>query len=415
MIYESSISFAQEADQRDPLKKFRNQFHIPQGKAKDLIYFAGNSLGLMPIMSRSSVSKELEVWEKMGVLGQHKRWVDYHKHLTESTATIVGAKPKEVVVMNALTINLHLLMISFYQPTPKKNKIIIEHGAFPSDQYAVESQIRLHGYNPKDTLIEIRPREGEICLRTKDIIDTINQHGDSVATVLIGSVNYYTGQAFEIETITKVAHSVGARAGFDLAHGAGNLNLDLHNWGVDFAVWCSYKYLCGGAGSPGGVFVHEKHEDWTGARLNGWWGNKDTTRFIMDSKFDPIAGAEGWQISNAPILAMACLRSSMAIFSDAGMPAIINKSKKLTGYLEYLMDSLEEQVKIITPRDSKKRGAQLSLVVKKNPKDVFNGLNKNHIVCDWREPDVIRVAPVPLYNTFVDVYRFYEIVKDLLI
>ena len=415
MIYESSILFAQEEDQRDPLKKFRNEFHIPQDKAKDLIYFAGNSLGLMPIMSRSSVSRELEVWEKMGVLGQHKRWVDYHKHLTESTATIVGAKPKEVVVMNALTINLHLLMISFYQPKPKKNKIIIEHGAFPSDQYAVESQIRLHGYNPKDTLIEIRPREGEICLRTKDIIDTINQYGDSVATVLIGSVNYYTGQAFEIETITKVAHSVGARAGFDLAHGAGNLNLDLHNWGVDFAVWCSYKYLCGGAGSPGGIFVHEKHENWTGARLNGWWGNKDTTRFIMDSKFDPIAGAEGWQISNAPILSMACLRSSMAIFSDAGMPAIINKSKKLTGYLEYLMDSLEEQVKIITPRDSKERGAQLSLVVKKNPKDVFNGLNKNHIVCDWREPDVIRVAPVPLYNTFVDVYRFYEIVKDLLI
>jgi kynureninase len=351
----------------------------------------------------------------MGVLGQHKRWVDYHKHLTESTATIVGAKPKEVVVMNALTINLHLLMISFYQPTPKKNKIIIEHGAFPSDQYAVESQIRLHGYDPNDVLIEIRPRAGEICLRTKDIVDIINQHGDSVATVLIGSVNYYTGQAFEIETITKAAHSVGARAGFDLAHGAGNLNLNLHNWGVDFAVWCTYKYLCGGAGSPGGIFVHEKHEGWTGARLNGWWGNKDTTRFIMDSKFDPAVGAEGWQISNAPILAMACLRSSMAIFSDAGMPAIINKSKKLTGYLEYLMDSLEEQVNIITPRDSKQRGAQLSLVVKKNPKDVFNGLNKNQIVCDWREPDVIRVAPVPLYNTFVDVYRFYEVVKDLVI
>ena len=264
-------------------------------------------------------------------------------------------------------------------------------------------------------MIEIRPRAGEICLRTKDIVDIINQHGDSVATVLIGSVNYYTGQAFEIETITKAAHSVGARAGFDLAHGAGNLNLNLHNWGVDFAVWCTYKYLCGGAGSPGGIFVHEKHEGWTGARLNGWWGNKDTTRFIMDSKFDPAVGAEGWQISNAPILAMACLRSSMAIFSDAGMPAIINKSKKLTGYLEYLMDSLEEQVNIITPRDSKQRGAQLSIVVKKNPKDVFNGLNKNQIVCDWREPDVIRVAPVPLYNTFVDVYRFYEVVKDLVI
>ena len=413
MIYESSISFAKKADQDDPLKKFRDEFHIPQYKGKDMIYFAGNSLGLMPKMSRSAVSNELEIWAKTGVVGQHNRWVDYHKHLTQSTATIVGAKPKEVGGMNALTINLHLLMISFYQPTPKKNKIIIEHGAFPSEQYAVESQIRLHGYDPSDALIELRPRAGETCLRTKDIIDTFNQHGNSIATVLIGSVNYYTGQAFEIEKITKAAHNVGARVAIDLAHGAGNLDLDLHNWEVDFAVWCSYKYLCGGPGSPGGVFVHEKHENWNGPRFNGWWGNKKTTRFIMDSKFDPMVGAEGWQISNAPILAMACLRSSMAIFSDAGMPAIIKKSKNLTGYLEYLIGSLGDKIKIITPKDSKQRGAQLSIVVKKNAKEVFNGLNSNHIICDWREPDVIRVAPVPLYNSFVDAYRFYEIVKDL--
>ena len=316
MTYESSISFAKKADQEDPLKKFRDDFHMPQFNGKDMIYFSGNSLGLMPKMSNSAVSNELEIWAKTGVLGQHNRWVDYHKHLTQSTATIVGAKPKEVVVMNALTINLHLLMISFYRPTPKKNKIIIEHGAFPSDQYAVESQIRFHGYDPNDALIELRPREGEICLRTKDIIDTFNQHGDSIATVLIGSVNYYTGQAFEIEKITKAAHNVGARVAIDLAHGAGLQYLDLHNWEVDFAVWCSYKYLCGGPGSPGGVFVHEKHENWDGPRFNGWWGNKKATRFIMDSKFDPIVGAEGWQVSNAPILAMACLRSSMAIFSN---------------------------------------------------------------------------------------------------
>ena len=330
MTYENSISFAKKADLDDPLKIFRDDFHMPQYKGKDMIYFAGNSLGLMPKMSNSAVSDELEIWAKTGVLGQHNCWIDYHKHLTQSTATILGAKPKEVVVMNALTINLHLLMISFYQPTPKKNKIIIEHGAFPSDQYAVKSQIRFHGYDPNDALIELRPRKGEICLRTKDIIDTFNQYGDSIATVLIGSVNYYTGQAFEIEKITKAAHNVGARVAIDLAHGAGNLDLDLHNWEVDFAVWCCYKYLCGGPGSPGGVFVHEKHENWDGPRFNGWWGNKKATRFIMDSKFDPIVGAEGWQISNAPILAMACLRSSMAIFSNAGMPAIIKKSKTVS-------------------------------------------------------------------------------------
>ena len=411
MIYESSISFAKRLDQGDPLNKFRNKFNIPEDDGKELIYFAGNSLGLMPITSKASVMKELEVWEKMGVLGQHKRWVDYHARLTKSTATIVGAKPKEVVVMNALTINLHLLLISFYQPTPKRNKIIIEQGAFPSDRYAVESQIRLHGYDPNDSLIEMRPRENELCLRTKDIIDTINRHGDSVATILIGSVNYYTGQAFEIEKITKAGHSVDARVGFDLAHGVGNLNLDLHNWNVDFAVWCSYKYLCGGPGSPGGVFVHEKHADWSGPRLNGWWGNKQRTRFLMDSELDSIVGAEGWQISNAPILAMACLKSSMSLFDTAGMPAIIKKSIKLTGYLEYLIDSLEQYIKIITPKNYRHRGAQLSIVVKKEPKKVFNSLRSNQVVCDWREPDVIRIAPAPLYNTFVDIYRFYEVIK----
>lgn len=413
MIYENSISFAKRLDQSDPLNKFRNKFNIPEEGGQQMIYFAGNSLGLMPIISKASVMRELEVWEKMGVLGQHERWVDYHKRLTKSTATIVGAKLKEVVVMNALTINLHLLLISFYQPTPKRNKIIIEQGAFPSDRYAIESQIRLHGYDPSDSLIEIRPRKNELCLRTKDIIDTIDRYGDSLATILIGSVNYYTGQAFEIEKITKAGHSVGARVGFDLAHGAGNLNLDLHSWKVDFAVWCSYKYLCGGPGSPGGIFVHEKHGDWSGPRLNGWWGNKQSTRFLMDSELDPIVGAEGWQISNAPILAMACLISSMSVFDTAGMPAIIKKSIKLTGYLEYLIDSLEQYIKIITPKNYRHRGAQLSLVVKKEPKKVFNGLRSKKIVCDWREPDVIRVAPAPLYNTFVDIYRFYEIIKGL--
>ena len=413
MNYEASLSFAEQMDQNDPLKDYRRMFHFHRMGGKEVIYFCGNSLGLMSKTTTEMVNKELEVWAKKGVIGQHTYWEPYHEHLSKSTARLVGAKPSEVVVMNALTVNLHLLLISFYQPTGNRNKIVIEKGAFPSDQYAVESQIKLHGLNPKDVLLELSPREGEKTLHTEDILETLKEHGDSIATILIGGVNYYTGQAFDMEAITKAGQKIGAYVGFDLAHAAGNIMLDLHDWGVDFAAWCSYKYLCAGPGSPGGVFIHERHGNWDGPRLSGWWGHDKQTRFQMDPDFVPIKGAEGWQISNAPILAMACLRASMAIFDKVGMSLIRSKSEKLTGYMEFLMNTISNKVEIVTPADATQRGSQLSLVMNKNGKDVFNQLGLQGVICDWREPDVIRVAPVPLYNSFIEVYRFYEILKSL--
>lgn len=413
MNYEASLSFAEQMDQNDPLKDYRRMFHFHRMGGKEVIYFCGNSLGLMSKTTTEMVNKELEVWANKGVIGQHTYWEPYHEHLSKSTARLVGAKPSEVVVMNALTVNLHLLLISFYQPTGNRNKIVIEKGAFPSDQYAVESQIKLHGLNPKDILLELSPREGEKALQTKDILETLKEHGDSIATILIGGVNYYTGQAFDMEAITKAGQKIGAYVGFDLAHAAGNIMLDLHDWGVDFAAWCSYKYLCAGPGSPGGVFIHERHGNWDGPRLSGWWGHDKQTRFQMGPDFVPIKGAEGWQISNAPILAMACLRASMAIFDKVGMSLIRSKSEKLTGYMEFLMNTISNKVEIVTPADATQRGSQLSLVMNKNGKDVFNQLGLQGVICDWREPDVIRVAPVPLYNSFIEVYRFYEILKSL--
>lgn len=413
MNYEASLSFAKQIDQNDPLKDYRRMFHFHRMGGKEVIYFCGNSLGLMSKTTTEMVNKELEVWANKGVIGQHTYWEPYHEHLSKSTARLVGAKPSEVVVMNALTVNLHLLLISFYQPTGNRNKIVIEKGAFPSDQYAVESQIKLHGLNPKDVLLELSPREGEKTLHTEDILETLKEHGDSIATILIGGVNYYTGQAFDMEAITKAGQKIGAYVGFDLAHAAGNIMLDLHDWGVDFAAWCSYKYLCAGPGSPGGVFIHERHGNWDGPRLSGWWGHDKQTRFQMGPDFVPIKGAEGWQISNAPILAMACLRASMAIFDKVGMSLIRSKSEKLTGYMEFLMNTISNKVEIVTPADATQRGSQLSLVMNKNGKDVFNQLGLQGVICDWREPDVIRVAPVPLYNSFIEVYRFYEILKSL--
>ena len=413
MNYEASLSFAKQMDHNDPLKDYRRMFHFHRMGGKEVIYFCGNSLGLMSKTTTEMVNKELEVWAKKGVIGQHTYWESYHEHLSKSTARLVGAKPSEVVVMNALTVNLHLLLISFYQPTGNRNKIVIEKGAFPSDQYAVESQIKLHGLNPKDVLLELSPREGEKTLHTEDILGTLKEHGDSIATILIGGVNYYTGQAFDMEAITKAGQKIGAYVGFDLAHAAGNIMLDLHDWGVDFAAWCSYKYLCAGPGSPGGVFIHERHGNWDGPRLSGWWGHDKQTRFQMGPDFVPIKGAEGWQISNAPILAMACLRASMAIFDKVGMSLIRIKSEKLTGYMEFLMNTISNKVEIVTPADATQRGSQLSLVMNKNGKDVFNQLGLQGVICDWREPDVIRVAPAPLYNSFIEVYRFYEILKSL--
>jgi kynureninase len=415
MNYKNTIVFAQGMDLRDPLKDYRSQFHFPQKSGKDVLYFCGNSLGLMPKTTAAAVNKELNVWEKEGVLGQHSRWEAYHEHLTDSTARLVGANPSEVVVMNALTVNLHLLLVSFYQPTPQRNKIVIEQGAFPSDQYAVESQIRFHGFNPKEALIELIPREGEKYLRTDDILNTLKENSNSIATILIGGVNYYSGQAFDMEKITKVGHEIGAYVGFDLAHGAGNLLLNLHDWNVDFAAWCSYKYICAGPGSPGGVFIHERHGNWEGPRFAGWWGHDKGTRFNMGPDFVPIIGAEGWQISNSPVLSMACLRESMSIFDEAGMKDIRTKSELLTGYLEYLVKTISDNVEIITPFIPSERGNQLSLVMKENGEVVFNELGEKGVVCDWREPDVIRIAPSPLYNSYADIYFFFEILKSLVV
>jgi len=414
MKYDATIEFAQRMDLEDPIRSYRDRFHFPQFNGEDILYFGGNSLGLMPKTSKAAVNEELDVWEKLGVTGQHDRWEAYHEYLTDSTARLVGAKPNEVVVMNALTVNLHFLLISFYQPTNNCNKIVIEKGAFPSDQYAVESQIAFHGFDPKEALIELTPRDGEKCLRTEDILNTLRSHGESIATILIGGVNYYTGQAFDIETISKVGHEIGAMVGFDLAHAAGNLTLKLHDWNVDFAAWCSYKYLCAGPGSPGGVFIHDKHADWYGPRFAGWWGHNKKTRFKMKPNFKPIMGAEGWQVSNAPILSMACLRDAMDIYDEVGMSLLREKSEQLTEYLEFLLLKMPDKIEIITPEDPKQRGCQLSLVVKENGKEVFEKLSSSGVICDWREPDVIRVAPMPMYNSYKDIFQFYEILKTIL-
>ena len=408
MIYENSLSFVEKLDQSDPLRSYRKKFHYPKNKnGNEVLYLCSNSLGLQPKTAKAFVEKELNVWEKDGVLGQHGRWEKFHERLTHSSARLVGAKPSEVVVMNALTVNIHLLLISFYKPTETRKKIMIEKGAFPSDQYAVESQIKLHGFDPKECLVELTPRDGEKILRTDDILKTIDENADELCTILLGGVNYYTGQAFDMKAITEAGQSVGAFVGFDLAHAAGNLFLKLHEWNVDFAAWCTYKYLCAGPGSPSGIFIHERHHDWNGSRLAGWWGQNKQTRFEMGPEFDPIQTAEGWQISNSPVMGMTTLLASMEIFEEVGMTESRKKSETLTGLLEFLINEKLPQVFIITPED---RGCQLSLVIS-GGKSIFEAISKKGVVCDWRDPDVIRVAPHPLYNTYYDVYNFVELLK----
>ena len=410
MIFKNSKLFANELDQNDPLKPYRDQFYYPKDEnGEEVLYLCGNSLGLQPKSVRSFVEMELNVWEKDGVLGQHGRWEKFHEKLMENSARLVGAIPSEVVVMNALTVNINLLLISFYQPTRNRHKIMIEKGAFPSDQYAVESHLHLHGFDPKDSLIELTPRTGETTLRTEDIVDTINDLGEELATIIMGGVNYYTGQAFDMETITKAGKSVGAFVGFDLAHASGNIHLNLHEWNVDFAAWCTYKYLCAGPGAPSGIFVNEKHHHWTGPRLVGWWGQNKQTRFDMGPEFDPIQTVEGWQISNAPVLGMAPLLASMKIYDDVGMIAICDKSEKMTGYMEFLLKENLPEINIITPNDPIQRGCQLSLVIP-GGKAIFESISQKGVVCDWREPDVIRVAPHPLYNQYSEVYNFVQII-----
>ncbi len=421
MNFEASVKFARQLDEQDPLKNFRNKFYIPKApNGKEAIYFCGNSLGLQPKTVRDYIEQELKDWAELGVEGHFKArtpWMPYHEYLTEQMAEVVGAIPLEVVVMNSLTVNLHLLMVSFYRPTSKRYKIVIEKGAFPSDQYAVKSQIKFHGLNVADALIELSPREGEFCLRTEDIEKTLLENAESVALILLGGVNYYTGQAFNLREITKIGHEIGAVVAFDLAHAAGNLELKLHEWGVDFAVWCCYKYLNAGPGAVGAAFVHERHaREFELPRFAGWWGHNKATRFLMPPEFEPIAGAEGWQLSNPPIFQMAALRASLEIFHQASMKALRQKSIMLTGYLEFLLNQLiGERLEIITPSNPDERGCQLSLRVSSKNRRILEDLITNGVTVDWREPDVIRVAPVPLYNTFSEVLEFSQILKRVVL
>lgn len=419
--FEYSLTFAQQLDAKDPLKSFRNKFHIPSFHEKQVRYFTGNSLGLQPKATKEYVLEELEAWEKFGVEGHFlakKPWFAYHEKLTDKVANIVGAKPIEVVVTHSLTTNLHLLMVSFYRPQGKRTKLIYEAKAFPSDQYALESQVKFHGLNVEKDLIEIAPREGEHLIREEDILAKIAEVGDELALVMIGGVNYYTGQLFDMKKITEAAHKVGAIAGFDLAHAAGNINLKLHDWDVDFAAWCSYKYLNSSPGGVSGMFVHERHADKPELpRFAGWWGYDKETRFLMQPGFKPMKGAEGWQLSNAPVLGMAAHNASLDIFEEAGMDRIGEKRDLLTAYMEYIIDEISEKNKenctfeIITPRDKTKRGAQLSILVHGQGKSLFDALSSEGVVADWREPNVIRVAPAPLYNSFEDVYYFGQILE----
>jgi kynureninase len=399
---------------RDPLAGYRNLFHIPKTPdGADCVYLSGHSLGLQPKTARGYVERELEDWAKLGVEGHfhaQNPWVPYHEMLAAPTARLVGALPEEVVVMNSLTVNLHLMLVSFYRPKGARNKIVVESNAFPSDQYAVQSQIRYHGYDPASSLVEIAPRPRETTIRTEDIEKLLAAEGERIALLMLGGVNYYSGQAFECARITEAAHAKGCVVGFDMAHAAGNIPVKLHDWNPDFAVWCNYKYLNGGPGCIAGCFVHERHaRNPNLPRFAGWWGNDKDARFRMEPQFQPIAGAEGWQLSNPSILSMAALRASMDIFDEVGMEKLRAKSERLTTYLEFLLEQKpQEGFSIITPRDPAQRGAQLSLRVTKNGRAVCESLAHHGIICDWREPDIMRVAPVPLYNSFLDVHTFVE-------
>lgn len=412
-----SIAYAQELDRNDALAKYHDQFHIPQVNGEDSIYLCGNSLGLQPKKAREYVLEELDDWAKYGVEGHiHARhpWLPYHEFLAENMAEVVGAKSGEVVVMNSLTVNLHLLFVSFYRPNGKKRKIVVESDLFPSDLYAVRSQIAFHGGNPDEDLILWKPRDGEYTVRYEDLEEIVTTQKDEIALLFIGGVNYYTGQSFHLKRITDLGHNNDIVVGFDLAHGAGNINYNLHDSGADFAAWCSYKYLNSGPGSLSGVFIHERHRDAKGLpRFAGWWGHNKETRFGMRDPFDPIPGAEGWQLSNPPILPMATMRASLELFHDAGMPALRKKSEALTTYLIELVEKRQlNQIEIITPKETHRRGCQLSIVIQKNGKAIYEEMVKNGLIADWREPDVIRIAPVPMYNSFLDVWKFVNLLES---
>lgn len=412
--YERGEQFAREMDARDPLASLRDRFYIPTtSSGKECIYLCGHSLGLQPKTAQTYLEQELRDWAELGVeghFGGQNPWFTYHRLLTQQTADLVGAKASEVVVMNSLTVNLHLMMVSFYRPTASRYKIVIEGGAFPSDQYAVKSQIHFHGFDPASSLIELMPRQGETYLREEDIEELMEREGYSIALILLGGVNYATGQAFDLATITKAAQGKGCAVGFDLAHAAGNIPLHLHAWGTDFAVWCSYKYLNGGPGCVGGCFVHERHAYARELpRFAGWWGHDEKIRFQMGPDFHPMEGAEGWQLSNPPVLAMAPLRASMEIFSEVGMDRLRAKSVSLTGYLEFLLHEIgSSRFSVINSCEENQRGAQLSIRLHRQGRQLCEKLAAEAVIGDWREPDIFRVAPVPLYNTYLDVFRFAQ-------
>jgi len=414
------IAYAKQLDKEDTVSHYREQFHIPKDKdGNNWLYFTGNSLGLQPKATQKYIQQELEDWANFGVEGHFEAknpWMPYHEFLTESMAKIVGAKPIEVVIMNTLTTNLHLLMVSFYQPTKTKYKIVIESDAFPSDRYAVQTQLDFHGFDANEGLIEWKPRPGEELLNIEDLETILEKQGDEIALLLIGGVNYYTGQYLDLKKITQLGHAKNCMVGIDLAHGVGNIKPDLHNSGVDFAAWCTYKYLNSGPGSLGGLFVHEKHaHNKKLKRFAGWWSHNKATRFNMRQPLDVIPGAEGWQLSNPPILSMAAIKASLDMFNEVGMDALREKSERLTGYFEFLINELNNnKIKIITPSNPTERGCQLSIQVKDADKNLHKKLTEAHIITDWREPDVIRCATVPVYNTFEDVYRLVDKLKAIL-
>ncbi|HEY0896559.1 MAG TPA: kynureninase [Sphingobacteriaceae bacterium] len=422
MHFNNSEAFARTLDQSDPLKEFRNRFLIPRHQGQEIIYLCGNSLGLQPRTARSYIQDQLDNWENLAVEGWFEGqtpWMHYHREMQEMLAPIVGALPAEVAVMNTLTVNLHLLMVSFYRPEGRRQKILMEGGAFPSDQYAVESQVRFRGLIPEEVIVEILPRPGEETLRHEDILAAIRQHADELALVLLGGINYYTGQLYDLKAVAAAGHAAGAMVGFDLAHAAGNVVLNLHDWDVDFACWCSYKYMNSSPGGISGVFVHEKHFHSGLNRFAGWWGYQQKTRFLMEKGFVPETGAEGWMVSCSPVLMLAAHKASLKIFEEAGgMKVLREKSTKLTGFAEFLIRDVNQSMgreilRIITPASPEERGCQLSVIATMNGKRIFDQLVEQRIVGDWREPDVIRISPVPLYNTFAEVFEFGRRLKEI--
>ncbi len=422
MQYQNTLDFAREMDKNDSLRSFRSRFNFPQHNGSDVAYFTGNSLGLQPKAAKDIINEVMDDWANMAVEGHfyaEKPWFEYHKLFKKDAAMLAGCKESEVVIMNSLTVNLHLLMVSFYQPEGKRFKILCEEKAFPSDQYVLETQVKFHGFNPEEAIVEVGPRPGKWTIDEQDILDKIEELGDELALVMMGGVNYYTGQVFDMKKITAAAHKKGAIVGWDLAHAYGNIKLNLSEWNVDFAAWCTYKYLNSGPGALSGIFVNERFEnDNSLNRFAGWWGYDQATRFKMAKGFVPMTGADGWQVSNGPILGKAAHLESLKIFEEAGFENCLKKRDLLTGFLEFILDDISEKsqtvkVEIITPRDKTQRGCQLSMFIHGRGREVFEHLMKNGVIVDWREPNVIRMAPVPLYNSFEDVFRAGQLLREM--